>query len=66
MTDPSATHGPLPPVFLFTAMALIALLDLFAPGTQLFSSLWRLAPGALILVVGLWLNVWAVGAMLKS
>lgn len=37
----------------------MALLDLFAPGAQLFSSLWRLAPGALILVAGLWLNVWA-------
>lgn len=55
----SSPRGPLPPVFLFAAIALMVLLHLFVPGTQLVSSPWRFVPGALFLVLGLWLNVWA-------
>lgn len=53
-------HGPLPPMFLLGAMALMAMLHGLVPLTQLLVFPWR-ALGAIFIVAGLGLNIWASG-----
>ncbi len=54
-----APRGPLPPVVLFTAMAIMVAVHVVVPFVHLLASFWRVAVGALMLGVGVLLNLWA-------
>ena len=57
--------GPLPPVILCIAIILMALLHVLVPVARLFSLPWRFS-GAVLIIAGLALNVWADGLFKRA
>ncbi|MGO9444853.1 MAG: methyltransferase family protein [Thiobacillaceae bacterium] len=51
--------GPLPPVFLLAAIALMVALHFVVPLAHVWATSWRIVFGGAVLVVGVVLNLWA-------